>query len=468
MKPARPAEPRDGRVEAVRGSTLDIRFPANALPALNSGLILRTPSTTLLAEVSAHIDATTVRAVSLDPSNTIVHGTRVRAMEGPIRVPVGAGILGRVFDAAGRPIDGRRIDEPTWPIHRAPPALVSQKVAPEPFATGIKVVDLMAPLVRGGKTAMFGGAGVGKTVLVMELMRSVVRHRAGVSVFAGVGERSREGQELVVEARSTGIVDRTAFVFGQMGEAPGARWRAAFTALTMAEYFRDSLGEDVLLLVDNFFRYIQAGSEISSQLGRLPMRSGYQPTLASEIAAFMDRVASAGSACVTAILAMYVPADDFTDPAVAATFSHLDSTLVLSRDMAAEGLYPAVDPSRSSSSILTPKNVGERHFTVAGAVRTALARYSDLREIIALLGIEELSKDDRTTVVRARRLHRFLTQPFGSTASFTGLAGASIPVEATIEGCARILEGETDDWPESALYMVGDFADALQKKAKPR
>lgn len=454
-----------GRVSAVRGSTLDVEFPANALPPLLAGLVLSTPSGEMLAEVNAHLNATTVRAVALDSASAIVQGARVRAMDGPIRVPVGAGILGRVFDAAGRPIDGRPVDEPTWPIHRPPPTLVRQKVAPEPFATGIKVVDLMAPLVRGGKTAMFGGAGVGKTVLVMELMRSVVRHRAGVSVFAGVGERSREGHELIVEARATGIIDRTAFVFGQMGEAPGARWRAAFSALTMAEYFRDALGEDVLLLVDNFFRYIQAGSEISSQLGRLPTRSGYQPTLASEIAAFQDRVASAGSACVTAILAMYVPADDFTDPAVAETFSHLDSTLVLSRDMAAGGLYPAVDPLQSGSSILTAANVGEHHVAVAGAVRSALARYADLREIIALLGLEELSSDDRKTVVRARRLQRFLTQPFGATASFTGLDGASIPVEATIEGCTRILDGETDDWPEASLYMIGSFADARRKKA---
>lgn len=459
----KPAADRTGHVVACRGSTVDVVFPAGVLPSLLAGLMLGTGDDAIAAEVQAHLDAHTVRAVALGPAWTLVEGAPARALSGPLRVPVGTGVLGRVFDAVGKPMDGAAVDGPEWPIHRTPPDFLRRDARQSPFVTGIKVVDLLAPLVRGGKTAMFGGAGVGKTVLVMELMRAVVRHHSGVAVFAGVGERSREGQELLVEARTAGIMDRAAFVFGQMGEPPGARWRAGFTALTMAEYFRDALGEDVLLLVDNFFRFVQAGSEISSQLGRLPTRVGYQPTLASEIAAFQDRVASVHGAAVTAILAMYVPADDFTDPAVAETFAHLDSTLVLSRAMAAEGLYPAVDPLASSSSLLVAESVGRRHAETAAAVRGALARYADLQEIIALLGVEELSQDDRRTVARARRLQRFLTQPFGVTTAFTGLAGASIPLEATLAGCEAILDGATDSWPETALYMTGTLDDAARK-----
>ena len=455
-----------GRVVGFRGSTVDIAFQAGSLPPILGGLRLRIGAKTLLAEVQAHLDACTVRAVALEHAEALVAGAEATSLGGAIRVPVGASVLGRVFDAVGQPLDGGQAGDLRWPIHRAPPPLEKQDARQSAFATGIKVVDLLAPLVRGGKTAMFGGAGVGKTVLVMELMRAAIGRHAGAAVFAGVGERSREGHELLVEAKAAGIDARAAFVFGQMGEPPGARWRAGFTALTMAEYFRDALGEDVLLLVDNFFRFIQAGSEISSQLGRLPTRGGYQPTLSSEIAAFQDRIASVRGAAVTAILAMYVPADDFTDPAVAETFAHLDSTLVLSRAMAAEGLYPAIDPLASTSSLLVPAALGERHCRIADAVRGALARYADLQEIIALLGIDELSKEDRTTVARARRLQRFLTQPFGATSVFTGIAGASIPLEATLAGCSAILDGGADALAEGALYMVGTLDDARAKAAR--
>lgn len=456
---------RPGRVVGYRGSAIDIVFDGGALPDLQSGLRLRTASDEILAEVHAHLDARTVRAVALTPVWSLVAGTSAVPLGGPILVPVGPATLGRVFDAIGHPLDGKPIDAPAWPMHRLPPPLSAQQAHQTPFVTGIKCIDLLAPLARGGKSAMFGGAGVGKTVLVMELMRAVVREHSGVAIFAGVGERSREGHELLAEATAAGILARAAFVFGQMGEPPGARWRAGMTALTMAEYFRDALGEDVLLLVDNFFRFVQAGSEVSSQLGRLPARVGYQPTLASEIAAFQDRIASVRAAAITAILAMYVPADDFADPAVAETFGHLDSTIVLSRAMAADGLYPAIDPLRSTSSLLAPETVGVRHCAVANGVRGVLARYADLQEIIALLGIDELSQSDRQLVARARRLQRYLTQPFGATANFTGLAGASVAQADTLDDCEKILSGACDDWPEAALYMTGTLAQAAARRA---
>jgi F-type H+-transporting ATPase subunit beta len=375
-------------------------------------------------------------------------------------------VLGRVIDVLGRPIDGGSpfpADVPRLPIHREAPPFQEQGARREPFLTGIKVIDLLAPLVQGGKAGMFGGAGVGKTVLIMELIRTTVAQYKGVSVFGGVGERSREGHELLQELRGSGMLARTALVFGQMNEPPGARWRVALAALTVAERFRDTEKQDVLLLMDNVFRFVQAGSEVSGLLGRLPSRVGYQPTLASEIAELQERIAHAGGASITAIEAVYVPADDYTDPAVAATFSHLDSSIVLSREMASEGLYPAIDPLDSTSTLLSPHVLGAEHFETAQRVRRAIAHYRELQEVIALLGIEELGAEDRLMVGRARRLTRFLTQPFRVTEAFTGQPGRSVPLSDTLAGCRAILDGEGDALPESAFYMVGGFDEARAK-----
>ena len=394
-------------------------------------------------------------------------GARAWRTGGPIQVPVGEKVLGRLINVLGDPIDRLGAFEPDierWPIHRASPSISRQDHTREVFHTGIKVIDLLAPLARGGKAGMFGGAGVGKTVLIMELIRSTVEKYSGISVFAGVGERSREGHELLAELSASGVLKRTALIFGQMNEPPGARWRVGLTALTVAEYFRDVMHRDVLLLIDNVFRFVQAGSEVSGMLGRLPSRVGYQPTLATEIAELEERIASVAGASVTAIQAVYVPADDFTDPAVVETFRHLDSSVVLSRDMAAEGLYPAIDPLASVSVLLDPRIVGTEHYAVAEGVRRTIARYKELQEIISLLGVEELSAEDRKTVARARRLERFLTQPFMVTEQFTGIAGKSVPVEDTIKGCRAILSGEADQWAESSFYMVGTFEDAHHKE----
>jgi F-type H+-transporting ATPase subunit beta len=391
-----------------------------------------------------------------------------RATGGPIRVPVGDAVLGRLLNVLGEPTD-RLAPLPAGierrPIHASAPGIDRQSAARQIFHTGIKVIDLLAPLVTGGKAAMFGGAGVGKTVLIMELIRTTVERHSGISVFAGVGERSREGHELLVELRESDVLKRTALVFGQMNEPPGARWRAGLSALAIAEYFRDELHENVMLLIDNVYRLVQAGGEVSGLLGRLPSRVGYQPTLASEIAELEERIASVAGAAITSIQAVYVPADDFTDPAVAEIFSHLDSSIVLSRDMATEGMYPAIDPLASTSSLLDPRLVGDDHYRAAQDVRKAIAHYRELQEIIALLGIEELSADDRTMVTRARRLQRFLTQPFMVTEAFTGKPGRSIELEATLAGCRRILDGEADGWAEASLYMVGDLDEARAKEA---
>jgi F-type H+-transporting ATPase subunit beta len=355
-----------------------------------------------------------------------------------------------------------------WSIHRRAPALARQSPVRQVLETGIKAIDLLAPLVRGGKAGMFGGAGVGKTVLITELIRSTVEKQAGLSVFAGVGERSREGHEMLLEMRQSGVLNRTVLVFGQMNEPPGARWRVGFTALTMAEYFRDELRQNVLLLMDNVFRFVQAGSEVSGLLGRMPSRVGYQPTLASEVAALEERITSVEGAAITAIEAVYVPADDFTDPAVAAIFSHLDSSIVLSRAMAAEGMYPAIDPLVSSSMLLDPLVVGEEHYRLAEQAREVIAHYNELKDLIALLGIEELSMADREAVGRARRLQRFLTQPFLVTEAFTNKRGRTVPLAETLKGCRAILDGECDDWAENAFYMVGTIEEARQKEAASR
>ncbi|WP_404713018.1 F0F1 ATP synthase subunit beta [Sphingomonas sp. MMS24-J13] len=460
------AEP--GRVVAVRGPVVDVTFDPDRLPAINEALRIEGISGDLIAEVQSHIDEHTVRAVAFQTTSGLARGVSAHATGAPVTVPVGDAVLGRLVNVTGTIGDGGAAfapDVPRRPIHRAPPPLDEQSAATGMFETGIKVIDLLSPLAQGGKAAMFGGAGVGKTVLVMELIRAMATRYAGVSVFAGIGERSREGHELLTDMRDSGMIDKTVLVFGQMNEPPGARWRVAMTALTVAEYFRDEQSRNVLLLMDNVFRFVQAGSEVSGLLGRLPSRVGYQPTLASEVAALQERIASVKGASITAIEAVYVPADDFTDPAVTAISDHLDSNILLSRAMAAEGMYPAIDPLGSTSILLDPLVVGEAHYAIAQGVREAIAQYRGLQDIIALLGMEELGKDDRLVVNRARRLQRFLTQPFAVTEAFTGQPGRSVPLADTLEGCRAILAGECDDWPESAFYMVGDLAEARGKQA---
>jgi F-type H+/Na+-transporting ATPase subunit beta len=456
-----------GFVTAVHGSVIDVRFEGR-LPAVNESVeVTQGHAAPLLVEVHQHLDSTTVRAVALGNTTGLSRGAEARATGSPIKVPVGDAVLGRLLSATGELADrgpALPADTPRRPIHAPAPGIARLSGTLEMFHTGIKVIDLLAPLVNGGKAAMFGGAGVGKTVLIMELIRTTVERLSGTSVFAGIGERSREGHELLLELRESGVLKRTALVFGQMNEPPGARWRAGLTALTIAEHFRDSAHENVLLLIDNVYRLVQAGAEVSGLLGRLPSRVGYQPSLASEIAELEERIASVAGAAITSIQAVYVPADDFTDPAVAEIFSHLDSSIVLSREMASEGMYPAVDPLGSTSTLLDPRLVGERHYRVAQEVRKAIAHYRDLQEVIALLGIEELSVADRGIVKRARRLMRFLTQPFMVTVAFTGKPGRTVELEATLAGCDAILAGEADDWAESSLYMVGDLDEARRRE----
>jgi F-type H+-transporting ATPase subunit beta len=457
-----------GVVIGVTGSVVDVEFPDGGLPRVYTALeVLGHESRSLTLEVQQHLDSHTIRAVAMQTTAGLARGTVARSTGAPIQVPVGEVVLGRMLDVVGNPTD-RLGPFPSEverrPIHQAAPRLTRQGHAPEVFWSGIKVIDLLAPLARGGKAGMFGGAGVGKTVLIMELIRTTVEKQSGISVFAGIGERSREGHELLLELERSGVLGRTTLVFGQMNEPPGARWRVGMTALTVAEYFRDVLSEDVLLLVDNVFRFVQAGGEVSGLLGRMPSRVGYQPTLASEIAELEERVASVGRAAITAIQAVYVPADDFTDPAVAETFTHLDSTIVLSRGMASEGLYPAVDPLASTSVLLDPATVGPEHYALAEEIRRTIAHYRDLQEIISLLGIEELSTADRTIVKRARRLTRFLSQPFLVTEAFTGAPGRSVGVADTLAGCRAILDGECDDWAESSFYMVGVLEEAREKE----
>jgi F-type H+/Na+-transporting ATPase subunit beta len=458
-----------GRVIAVHGSVLDVAFPAGELPAINEAVAIEPDhGSSLVAEVQQHLDGERVRLVALRSTSGLKRGTAARALGAPIRAPVGDGVLGRLLDAIGEPAD-RGGSLPSQierrPIHASAPALARQEATREIFHTGIKVIDLLAPLIKGGKAAMFGGAGVGKTVLIMELIRTTVERHSGISVFAGIGERSREGHELLQELRASGVLGRTALVFGQMNEPPGARWRAGLTALAIAEHFRDSARENVLFLIDNVYRLVQAGAEVSGLLGRLPSRVGYQPTLASEIAELEERITSVAGAAITSIQAVYVPADDFTDPAVAEIFSHLDSSIVLSREMASEGMYPAVDPLASSSSLLDPRLVGREHFQIAQEVRKTIAHYRELQEVIALLGIEELSQSDRTAVKRARLLMRFLTQPFMVTVPFTGKPGRTVELQATLAGCQGILEGVADGWAESSLYMIGELEEARQREA---
>ncbi|MBB6254241.1 F0F1 ATP synthase subunit beta [Nitrospirillum iridis] len=461
-----------GKVVAVRGAVVDVAFPEAHLPPLNTALTVawdRPEALTL--EVHSHLDDGTVRAIALQATGGLARGVAVVDTGAPVQVPVGDPVLGRLLDVVGDVRD----NGPPLPagtvrrgIHNAPPPLSQTLAADAMFETGIKVIDLLSPLARGGKAAMFGGAGVGKTVLVMELIQAMVQKYQGISVFAGVGERSREGHELWTEMRASGVLERTVLVYGQMNEPPGARWRVPLTALTMAEHFRDQQHRNVLLLMDNIFRFVQAGAELSSLLGRLPSRVGYQPTLATEVAGLQERIASVAGASVTAIQAVYVPADDFTDPAVTAVSSHTDSVIMLSRSLAAQGFYPAIDPLSSSSVLLDPLVVGEAHYRIAERARETLARFKELEDIIALLGVEELGSADRLVVARARRLQRFLAQPFMVTEAFTGTPGRTVPLAETLAGCRAILDGETDDWAESSLYMVGTLEEARGKETAAR
>jgi F-type H+/Na+-transporting ATPase subunit beta len=456
MKDARPP----GRAVAVRGSVVDVEFPAE-LPAVNNRLEAGPDGASVL-EVASHVDARTVRTIALTPTRGLARGDEVRDTGRTIEVPVGRALLGRMLNVFGDAIDdGPALDDvERRAIYQRPVPLTEQATTSETLVTGIKAIDLLSPLERGGKTGLFGGAGVGKTVVITELIHNMVGQHQGVSLFCGIGERCREAEELYREMRDAGVLGSTVMVFGQMNEPPGSRFRVGHTALAIAEHFRDRERQDVLLLIDNIFRFIQAGSEVSGLLGRIPSRVGYQPTLASELAELQERISNTDSGAITSVQAVYVPADDFTDPAAVHTFAHLSASLVLSRRRASEGLYPAVDPLQSGSKMLSPVNVGARHYRVAQDVKRTLAAYEDLKDIIAMLGLEELSREDRRTVQRARRLERFLTQPFHTTEQFTGLPGRTVPLEDTLDGCERILADEFSDRPERALYMIGTIDEA--------
>ncbi|MFP4421753.1 MAG: F0F1 ATP synthase subunit beta [Desulfococcaceae bacterium] len=451
------AKRREGAVRSIRGGVVDVRFPAR-LPPIHT--LIEAGEAVL--EVIAHVSDDTVRCIGLTDTQGLAHGETARDTGGPLKVPVGKELLGRAFNVFGEPIDRREpLDEAERrSIHQPPASLDRQSVGTEVFETGLKVLDLLSPLERGGKTGLFGGAGVGKTVLIMEMIHNMVGEHEGSSLFCGIGERCREGEELYREMDEAGVLDQTVMLFGQMNEPPGARFRVGHAALTMAEYLRDDLGRDVLLLIDNIFRFIQAGMEVSGLMGRLPSRLGYQPTLATELAGLEERICNTQSGAITSVQAVYVPADDFTDPAAVHAFGHLSASIVLSRKRASEGLYPAVDPLQSNSNMLVPHIVGERHYEIAQAVRSTLSEYEDLKDIIAMLGIEELSRNDRATVRRARRLERFLTQPFFVTEAFTGLEGRTVSLEDTLTGCERILNDEFAEVGERKLYMIGDILEA--------
>ncbi len=463
MTPTRsnvPSVEASGAVTSVRGSVVDIRFETH-LPSIFT--VLRTgDETQVVIEVLAQMDAHHVRGIALTPTQGLARGMAVEDTGGPLKAPVGKGILSRMFDVFGNAID--RKAAPTdvqWrSVHRAPPPLGRRSTKSEVFETGIKVIDVLMPLERGGKAGLFGGAGVGKTVLLTEMIHNMVGQYEGVSIFCGIGERCREGEELYREMKDAGVLPNMVMVYGQMNEPPGARFRVGHAALTMAEYFRDDEHRDVLLLVDNIFRFIQAGMEVSGLMGQMPSRLGYQPTMGTELSGLEERIANTDTGAITSIQAVYVPADDFTDPAAVHTFAHLSASIVLSRKRASEGLYPAIDPLQSSSKMATPGIVGERHYAVAQEIRRTFAQYAELKDIIAMLGLEQLSPEDRKVVGRARRLERFLTQPFFTTEQFTGLKGKLVSLEDSLDGCERILRDEFMDTPESALYMIGTIAEA--------
>ncbi len=456
-----------GQVLAIRGSVIDARF--GRLPRLHHQLRAG-PDGRVVVEVVGHLDARTIRGLALTPTQGLSRGSEIIDTGAPFTVPVGEQLLGRVLNVFGQTIDeGPELEGVArQPIHRSPVPLTRRTTKTEVFATGIKAIDVLAPLERGGKAGLFGGAGVGKTVLIMEMIHNMVGQHEGVSMFCGIGERCREGEELYRELQDAGVLNNTVLMFGQMNEPPGARYRVGHAALTVAEHFRDQLHRDVLLLVDNIFRFIQAGSEVSGLMGRIPSRLGYQPTLATELAALEERISSTQSGAITSIQAVYVPADDFTDPAAVHTFGHLSASIVLSRDRAAQGLYPAIDPLQSGSKMLSPQVVGRRHYDVAQRVRQTLASYEELKDIIAMLGLEELSGDDQDVVHRARRLERFLTQPFTVTEQFTSYKGKVVGLDDALDGCQRILADEFADVEEKNLYMIGSVDEAKEKQKQDR
>jgi F-type H+-transporting ATPase subunit beta len=462
----------EGKVTQVIGTVVDVEFPPDELPAIYNAVTIEKGSgngaSSLVVEVQQHLGDNSVRCLAMDSTDGLQRGARAVDTGRPIAVPVGPGTLGRLFNVLGEPIDnaGEVAAEDRWPIHRDAPAYEDQETQAQMLETGIKVIDLIAPLARGGKVGLFGGAGVGKTVVNTELIRNIATEHGGLSVFAGVGERSREGNDLMREMHESGVLDKTALVFGQMNEPPGVRFRIALTGLTIAEYFRDVEGRDVLMFIDNIYRYTLAGMEVSALLGRLPSAVGYQPTLATEMGALEERITSTKKGSITSFQAIYVPADDYTDPGVATTFGHLDAVVALERSLADQGFYPAMDPLASYSRILDPHVVGEEHYRVTREVQRVLQRYRDLQDIIAILGIDELSEEDKLTVARARRIQRFLTQPFFVAEVFTGLAGRYVPVRETIRGFREILEGQHDSLPEQAFYMVGTIDEAVEQAQK--
>lgn len=452
-----------GKIEQVIGVVVDVVFPSGSLPPIYNALMVSDGERELVLEVAQHLSETSVRAIALSSTDGVKRGDKVTDTGSPINVPIGKDTLGRMFNVIGKPIDGKKDNFTNRaPIHRLPPSLSEQSSKTEILETGIKVIDLICPITKGGKVGLFGGAGVGKTVLIQEFIDNIAKQHGGTSVFAGVGERTREGNDLYHEMQESGVIDKTSLVFGQMNEPPGARLRVGLSGLTIAEGFRDE-GKDVLLFIDNIFRFTQAGAEVSALLGRLPSAVGYQPNLAEEMGDLQERITSTKKGSITSVQAVYVPADDLTDPAPATTFGHLDSTIVLNRALTELGLYPAVDPLDSSSTILDPEIVGQEHYQVAREIQRVLQRYKDLQDIIAILGMEELSEEDKLTVARARRIQRFLTQPFHVAEIFSGIPGVYVPLQDTIRGFQEILDGKHDDKPENAFYMIGKI-DSIKSK----
>ena len=452
-----------GMIKQVLGPVVDVEFPAGKLPAILTALKIENKNVVL--EVAQHLGDNICRTVAMSATEGLVRGTEVVDTGHKIQVPVGKDVLGRILNVTGDPVDeaGPVKTKESWPIHRPSPSLEEQSTQTEMLVTGIKVVDLLAPYMKGGKVGLFGGAGVGKTVIIMELIRNIASEHGGYSVFSGVGERTREGNDLFLEMKESGVLEKTALIYGQMNEPPGARARVALTGLTVAEYFRDREGQDVLLFVDNIFRFTQAGAEVSALLGRIPSAVGYQPTLSTEMGELQERITSTKKGSITSVQAIYVPADDYTDPAPATTFTHLDATTNLDREIAALGIYPAVHPLNSTSRILAPEIVGEDHYKTARAVQEVLQRYEELQDIIAILGVDELSEEDKQTVYRARKIQKFLSQPFFVAEPFTGMKGKYVDIKDTVEGFSQILKGECDDVPEQAFYMVGTLEEALEK-----
>ena len=454
-----------GKIVQIIGAVVDVRFPKEKLPRLLNAITVDHNGTTLVIEVAQHIGDDIVRCISMGSTDGLVRGMDAVDTGSPIRVPVGKETLGRMFNLLGEAIDEKPAPETAekWAIHREAPSYEEQAAANEVLETGIKVIDLIAPYLKGGKIGLFGGAGVGKTVLIQELINNVATQHGGISVFTGVGERTREGNDLYNEMTESGVLNKTVLVYGQMNEPPGARMRVALSGLTMAEYFRDTEGQDVLLFIDNIFRFTQAGSEVSALLGRMPSAVGYQPTLATEMGALQERITSTKKGSITSVQAVYVPADDLTDPAPATTFAHLDATTVLSRSISSLGIFPAVDPLESTSRILDPEIVGKEHYETARAVQSILQRYNELQDIIAIMGMDELSEEDKRIVTRARKVQRFLSQPFSVAEQFTGMQGKYVPLKETIRGFQEIIEGKHDDLPESAFLFVGTIEDAVEK-----